>query len=242
MRSILSAAVFVALTMPAQAQMSDAERETFRAEVRDYLLQNPEVIVEAMQILQSRQEEQAGAQDLALVQANEKMLFDDANSFVGGNLDGDVTIVEFMDYRCGYCRKAYTEIEELLKSDGNIRFVVKEFPILGDASVISSRFAIAVLQLHGDDAYKRAHDGLITLRGEPDDGTLTALAGELGLDAAPILARMGAAEVDAVIAANHALGDAMKITGTPTFVVGGQMLRGYLPLDAMQKVVADERG
>lgn len=224
------------------ADMSDAERAAFRAEVKAYLLENPEVIVEAMTVLQGRQEAAAGAQDTALVQANQAALFEDANSWVGGNPAGDVTIVEFTDYRCGYCRKAFAEIEELIKADGNIRFIVKEFPILGDASVISARFAIAVLQLHGADAYKRAHDGLITLRGEPDDATLTALAGELGLDGAAILARMNAPEVDAVIAANHALGDAMQISGTPTFVVGGQLLRGYLPLEDMQKVVAGERG
>lgn len=229
--------------VPALAdQMTDAERAAFRAEVKAYLLENPEVIVEAMTVLQSRQETAAAQQDGALVNANKAALFEDGNSWVGGNPDGDVTIVEFTDYRCGYCRKAFAEIEDLIKADGNIRFIVKEFPILGDASVISARFAIAVLQLHGAVAYKNAHDGLITLRGEPDDATLTALAGELGLDAAPILARMNAPEVDAVIAANHALGDAMQISGTPTFVVGGQLLRGYLPLEAMQKVVADERG
>jgi protein-disulfide isomerase len=150
--------------------------------------------------------------------------------------------VEFTDYRCGYCRKAFAEIEELVKSDGNIRFIVKEYPILGDASLISARFAIAVLQLHGAEAYKRAHDALITLRGEPDDTSLAALAADLGLDAAPILARMGDAQVDAVIAANHALGDAMQITGTPTFVLGDQLLRGYIPLQQMQQLVAQARG
>lgn len=245
MRPILFATALAATltALPSWAgEMTDAERAAFRAEVKAYLLENPEVIVEAMTVLQGRQETAAAQQDVALVDTNKAALFDDAASWVGGNPDGDVTIVEFTDYRCGYCRKAFAEIEELIKADGNIRFIVKEFPILGDASVVSSRFAIAVLQLHGADAYKRAHDGLISLRGEPDDATLSALAGELGLDAAPILARMAAPEVDAVIAANHALGDAMQISGTPTFVVGGQLLRGYLPLDAMQKVVADERG
>jgi len=245
MRPILFATALAATltALPSWAgEMTDAERAAFRAEVKAYLLENPEVIVEAMTVLQGRQETAAAQQDVALVNTNKAALFDDAASWVGGNPDGDVTIVEFTDYRCGYCRKAFAEIEELIKADGNIRFIVKEFPILGDASVVSSRFAIAVLQLHGADAYKRAHDGLISLRGEPDDATLSALAGELGLDAAPILARMAAPEVDAVIAANHTLGDAMQISGTPTFVVGGQLLRGYLPLDAMQKVVADERG
>ncbi len=245
MRPVFIALAFavMAAAMPAAGQaLSDADREALRAEVRSYLLENPEVIVEAMQVLQDRQDAAAGAEDLALVQTHKEALFNDGMSWVGGNLDGDITIVEFTDYRCGYCRKAFSEIEQLIKADGNIRFVVKEFPILGDASIISSRFAIAVLQLHGADAYKLAHDGLITLRGEPDAATLTALAQEMGLDGAAILARMNAPEVEAVIAANHALGQALRISGTPTFVVGRQMLRGYLPQEAMEQVVAQERG
>ena len=110
-------------------------------------------------------------------------LFADQASWVGGNPDGDITVVEFMDYRCGYCRKAYQEVEDLVKADGNIRLVLKEYPILGEDSVTSARFAIAVLQLHGNDAYKKAHDALITLRGAPDAETLGRLATDLGFDA-----------------------------------------------------------
>jgi len=239
----LTAALCAALAAPLHAQdMTDAQRAAFQAEVRAYLLQNPEVIIEAMSVLREREDAAEGAEDLALVAANKAALFDDAGSWVGGNPDGDITIVEFTDYRCGYCRKAFAEIEELIKSDGNIRFIVKEFPILGDASLNSAQFALAVLQLHGPDAYKSAHDGLITLRGEPDSATLSALAKDMGLDAAPILARMSGPEVAAQINANYALAQNMKISGTPTFVVGDQLLRGYLPLDQMQQVVAQERG
>lgn len=221
---------------------TQAEKATFGAQVREYLLENPQVIIEAMNILQARQDEAEGAQDAQLVQANQDALLRDGASWVGGNPDGDITIVEFTDYRCGYCRKAFSEIEQLIKTDGNIRFIVKEFPILGEASMISSQFAIAVHLLHGPAAYKAAHDGLITLRGEPDTATLSALAKTLGFDAAPILAEMDGPRVAGQIAANHALGSALNISGTPTFVVGSQLLRGYLPLEDMQQVVANERG
>lgn len=223
------------------AAMTEAERAAFRAEVRAYLLENPEVLIEAMDVLQSREAETAAARDVQMLADNKEALLNDPASWVGGNPEGDITIVEFTDYRCGYCRKAFAEVEELVKSDGNIRFVVKEFPILGEDSVISSRFAIAVRQLHGDEAYKKAHDALITLRGTPDAATLGALAVDLGLDAGPILARMNADEVTAVIAANHAMADKLQISGTPTFVLGDQLLRGYVPLDAMRALVAEER-
>lgn len=222
-------------------EMTDAERAAFRAEVRSYLIENPEVMVEVMTELQARQDQAASANEAQLLVTYKDDLFADSHSWVGGNPDGDITLVEFMDYRCGYCRKAYEEVEQLVKADGNIRLIFKEYPILGEDSTISSRFAIAVLQLHGNEAYKKAHDALITLRGKPDAPTLTKLAADLGFDGAEVVAKMGSDEVSAVIAKNQDLGSKMQISGTPTFVIQGSLLRGYVPLDGMQQIVADER-
>ena len=243
---ILAAAVLgVALVAPGakaqDAEMTVEQREALRAEIRAYLLDNPEVLIEAMDVLQRREHEAAAQRDLLLLSDNAEAIFNSPGDWVGGNPEGDVTLVEFMDYRCGYCRKAYAEVEELVASDGNIRLVIKEFPILGEASLLSSQFAIAVRQLHGDDAYKAAHDALIALRGDPSTESLGRLAADLGLEAQPILDRMGSDEVRAVIEANHALADTLEISGTPTFVLKDVMLRGYLPLDAMRDVVADVR-
>ncbi len=239
--------LLLGLSAPAPApaegltDMTPAERAAFGDAVRAYLVENPEVIVEAMTILQDRQASAEAQADDQLVADNAALIFNDGASWVGGNPDGDITVVEFMDYRCGYCKKAFAEVEELVKADGNIRFVLKEFPILGEDSLATSRFAVAVQQLHGPDAYKAAHDALMVLRGAPDEATLSRLATDLGLDPAPILARMASDEVTAVIAANHALAQTLAISGTPTFLIGGQMLRGYVPLDGMRQIVADER-
>ena len=239
---ITAAALFAS---PVQAQgleaMTDAERSAFRAEVKAFLIENPEVLVEAMNALQQRQDMADANRDADMLQNNAAAIFDDAASYVGGNPQGDITVVEFLDYRCSYCRKATEEVAELVKSDGNIRFIVKEFPILGDDSMTSARFAISVLQLHGADAYATLHDALMTLRGSPDVETLTRMATGLGLDPQTILDRMASAEVTAVIDANHALGEALAISGTPTFVIDGTLLRGYVPLDGMRQIVADER-
>jgi protein-disulfide isomerase len=153
-----------------------------------------------------------------------------------------VTIVEFLDYRCGFCRRAHPEVEALIAADSNIRLIVKEFPILGEQSVISSRFAVATLQLAGDDAYKAAHDALIAVRGELDERALRQIAVGLGLDADAILAHMGSDEVSQVIADNRALGQRLQINGTPSFVFADQVMRGYLTLDQMQALVEDARG
>jgi protein-disulfide isomerase len=240
-RLFLTTALGLTLALPAAAEMTAAEREAFRAEVRAYLLENPEVLMEAIGILEERQAADAAAKDDQLVADNAAAIFDDGQSWTGGNAQGDITVVEFIDYRCGYCRKAWAETEELIASDGNIRRVIKEFPILGEESDLSSRFAIATLQLAGPEAYKRAHDALINLRGEATTETLSRLALDLGLDAGAVMARMGAPEVTAVIQANHALAQTLAISGTPTFVVQGTMVRGYVPLDGMRGIVADQR-
>ena len=221
--------------------MSPDEQTAFREEVRAYLLEHPEVLIEAMDVLKVREEQAAVDRDAAILLAKSDAIFANPNDWVGGNPQGDITLVEFMDYRCSYCRKAHSEVAELIKTDGNIRFVVKEYPILGEASLTASQFAIAVRMLHGDAAYEATHNALMTMRGEPDLETLKRLAGDQGLDADPILAKMTSAEVRSVIDDNHALAAAMDISGTPTFVLKDVMLRGYVPLEGMREVVKDAR-
>jgi protein-disulfide isomerase len=244
MRLALAATLFLSAT-PALAgglgDMTDEERAAFRDEVRAYLLENPEVIVEAMTELQLREDAAAADRDLQLLADHAAEIFQSEADWVGGNPEGDITLVEFMDYRCGYCRKAYQEVEELVKTDGNIRFVLKEFPILGEESLLSSQFAIAVRMLYGDAAYKTAHDALIALRGEATMDSLSRLAQELGHDPAAVTGKMSSDEVKAVITANHELATTLEINGTPTFVMEKTMVRGYVPLDGMRQIVEGQR-
>lgn len=239
-------AALALLAVPAQAldlnAMSDEERAAFRAEIRAYLLENPQVIIEAVELLEQQQAAAAATADLQLVQDNQDELFNDGYSWVGGNPDGDITLVEFMDYRCGYCRRAVPEIAKLLKSDGNIRLVIKEFPILGDASVLSSRFAVATKHVAGDDAYKQVHDALIEFGGEPSEISLRRLADGLGLDADAIMTAMNSDRVSAELQQTRALAQRLRISGTPTFVLENELLRGYLPADQMALIAADQRG
>ena len=244
-RTLTLASAFMLGALPALAldldKMSDKEREAFRAEVRAYLLDNPEVIMEAVELLEQRQQQAEAAHDLALVKAHAGDIFDDGYSWVGGNPEGDVTLVEFVDYRCGYCRRAHEEVKQLVEQDGNIRLIYKEFPILGEASVLSSRFAVAVKQVAGDEAYAQAHDALITMKADPSPTALSRLAEGLGLDAEKVLAHMDSDEVTAEIRTTRALAQKLNISGTPTFVMQDQLLRGYLPYAAMASLVAEKR-
>ncbi|MDD8024129.1 MAG: DsbA family protein [Paracoccaceae bacterium] len=246
-RTLLAAlALSTTLAVPASAldlsAMNDAEKAAFGEAVKAYLMENPQVLVEAIGVLEERQQAAEAQNDQVLVQTNAKDIFEDGYSWIGGNPEGDVTMVEFMDYRCTYCRKAYDEVEKLLEKDGNIRFVVKEFPILGQESELSSRFAVAVLQLAGPEVYEKAHNQLIAFRGAITLDSLSRLATDLGQDPEPILKRMNEEEVTAVLRSNHQLAERMKISGTPAFVIGGELLRGYAPADAMAEIIKGQRG
>ena len=222
--------------------MTEGEREAFRTEIRNYLMEHPEVLLEAIAVLEECQAAEQAAGDLDLVRVNSEDIFNDAHSWVGGNPEGDLTLVEFVDYRCGYCRRAHPEVRELIRSDGNIRIIVKEFPILGEQSVLASRFAIAVKKVQGDDAYAEVNDRLMSLRGDVNETSLTTLSEELGFDTPAVFAEMNGAHVRGVIEANRSLAQRLQISGTPSFIFEDRMLRGYLPLDGMRAVASELRG
>lgn len=244
----LTAAFFLgtslALSAPAMAfdisAMTDDEKAAFGEAVRDYLIENPQVLIESINVLENRQAQDAAQTDLQLVEANSDALFDDGHSWVGGNPDGDLTMVEFIDYRCGVCRQFNAEVHDAVEEDGNIRLILKEFPILGEESVLSSRFAISVHQIAGDEAYKKAHDALMALRAPATDESLRGIAEEIGVDADAIMAHMDTEAVNTVLQKNHELGQTMAIQGTPTFVIGDQMLRG-VPRAGVAQTIAQIR-
>lgn len=243
--TLLTGTMLFAMSLPSSAidlgNMSADEQRAFNDAVRAYLLENPEVIMEAVAVLEERQQTAEAERDLKLVAVNEAALYDDGFSHIGGNPDGDITIVEFIDYRCGYCKRAHPDVAELISSDGNIRLITKEFPILGEQSTLASRFAIATMQLAGSESYKLVSDALMAMRGNVDEGSLGRIAAEFGLDGDAILAHMNNEDVTNVISETRLLGQRLQITGTPTFVIAGQMLRGYVPLEGMQKIVAEAR-
>lgn len=227
---------------PTETLIAGMERDAFGEAVRSYLLENPEVIFEAVAEFERRTTAQQGDMDATLVEINYDAIFNDGYSWVGGNPDGDITLVEFMDYQCSFCRRAHTAVMELLAQDGNIRFIVKEFPILGPQSEMASRFAIAVHALGGDDAYGQAHDAMMQLEGSITPEVIDQITADLGLDSAEVQARMNDAATTQIIDENRALAQRLQISGTPTFVMETELLRGFLPAEAMQQIADDLRG
>jgi len=221
--------------------MSDAEREAFRAEVRAYLMENPEVLMEAIDVLEQRQAVAEVMQDQVLVAANSDAIFASPFDYVGGNPDGDITLVEFLDYRCGYCRRVFPDVERLIEEDGNIRFIIKELPILGEASVLATRFALSAKMVAGDEAYRALHDAMMVMRAEVSEASLMAVASQLDLDADAIMNNIGSSEITQIIETNYALAQRLNISGTPSFIMNDQMMRGAVPYDTMASLAEELR-
>ena len=221
--------------------MTSADRETLQKEIKRYILENPDIIFEAANLVRKREAALEIQRDKDIIQANFEEVFYDNYSYVGGNPDGDITLVEFVDYKCGYCRKASEIVREFLKTDQNIRFVVKEFPILGDASLISSKFAIAVKNVGGPEKYKLVHDILLKLTADPSEAYLRRIATELELNPKQLFEAMESEPVLQEIARTSELARKLQVSGTPTFILDEQLLRGFVPLDVLVQVAQSVR-
>ena len=246
--SLTSLVVAACLALPGTApadgfdvkNMSKAEREAFREEVRKYLMENPEVIYDAIQILQKQREEAAAVADRDLVKANAEAIFNDGHSWSSENADADITVVEFLDYRCGYCKRAHPEVEEMLERDPRIKLVVKEFPILGPDSVTAGRMALAALTID-PGKYPTLSDALMTYKGNLTESAAYQIAADVGYDIAQLKALAAEQAISDKLNKNYQLAQKLGLQGTPAFIIGSQIIRGYLPVDDMIAVVEQER-
>ena len=224
---------------PAQP-LNDAQKQAIEKMIHQYILDHPEVILEAVQRHRDKAEEAKKAHAKAAVSSLRKEIENDPTSPVAGNAKGDVTIVEFFDYRCGYCKRVHPTMVELLKEDKNLRFVFKEFPILGPDSMIAARAALAVWRMH-PEKYAAVHDAFMTGRGALDEASVMALAGKLGIDQAALKKAMADPEVETILTKNFQLAEALGINGTPAFIVGSEVVPGAVDKETLKKLIADAR-
>jgi len=221
---------------PTLAQgMTRAEIETI---VHDYLLKHPEVIVESVQTLQSRTEAELSAARADALDTHRQRLLEDPRVPPAGNPAGDVAIVEFFDYQCGYCKRVREDLLTLIDQDRKVRLVLKEFPVLGPASEVAARAALAARR---QSKYWEFHNALMGHRGRLNDGAIQTLAKSLGLDAGRLQRDMDDPEIEAILTDNRALGSALQLTGTPAFVIGEQVVPGAVSLDTLKDLVSQAR-
>ena len=220
------------------AMADDLPVEAIRKIIRDYLIEHPEVLIEAQQALRAKRAEQEAAQARRAVHELRDALLSDPEAPVAGNPDGAVTLVEFFDYRCGYCRRVKPTLETLIAENDDLRLVYKEFPILGPESDLAARAALAA---RAQGLYGPLHAALMDADSEFDLAGILEIARSVGLDPARLESDMDDPAFDELIARNGALAQALGIRGTPGFVIGERVIGGMLPLDEFRAVIADAR-
>jgi len=217
---------------------SDGQRGDIEVIVRNYLLAHPEVLEEAMAELSKRQAAAEAEKHEAGVATNAEKIFNSPRGVVLGNKDGDVTFVEFFDYNCGYCKRAMADMLDLMKTDPKLKVVLKEFPVLSQGSVEAAQVAVAVrMQDPGGKKYLDFHQKLLGGRGPADKLRAIAAAKEAGLDIGRIEKDLASPEVKATIEENFKLAEAMGMNGTPSYVIGKQVVIGAVGLDGLREKI-----
>lgn len=226
-------------TSPSAAQSeAPADRAQIEQAIRDYLLAHPEVIVEALERYQAEQESAAAEkQAKALVEWRDELMHA-ADSPVLGNPEGDVTVVEFFDYRCPYCKSVATAFIDLFEKDGNVRFVMKEYPILGPDSVFAAKAALAAVR---QGKYGQLHMAMMDFKGKLTSDDVRQIAASMGLDMAQLEKDMESPAIMESIERNFELGEALGVRGTPAFVVGDELVPGAISGEEMQRRIAAAR-
>ena len=232
--------VFTATGLRAEHDAATPAQEILEETIHNYLLNHPDVIIEVLDILRAQREVAEAEKTSNTLATQQQAIFNDPNSPVGGNPDGGVTIVEFFDYFCGYCKRMMPDLIRAMEDDGGIRFVYKEFPILGPESVVAARIALAAHR-QAPEKYEELHVAMMSSRARMNETNALRLAGGLGFDVDRLKADMDSPEIDRILGRNNALADQLGINGTPGFVIGKQIIPGAIDLETLRKLIVEAR-
>lgn len=231
----LSSALHPALADDASAGLTKAQVEVI---VRDYLAQHPEVVVNALRAYQQQQAMQKQAAAQQALKDHTKQIYDDPRSPFAGPADAKVVIVEFFDYRCPYCRHSAPDLAALLKHDSDVKLIYKDFPILGPASVLASRAALAARK---QGLYQPFHDALMKADIDFSEASIMKVAASVGINTAKLKADMADPAINTYLADNEALATTLGINGTPTFIIDGRLIASALDRKDLDQLVAAAR-
>ncbi len=220
--------------------LSDAQRGEVEALIERYIKENPEIIVRAVQEFQ-RQERHAREQmRLARLSELQQQLENSPTSPIGGNPNGDVTLIEFFDYRCGYCKRVHDTVVETVKADGNVRLIYKEFPILGPESQAAARMALAV-HFVMPEKYKPFNDALMRARGTLSEERMLQIANDIGIATDALRQALSDPRIEQEIRHNIAVARELDINGTPAFVIGNRIVPGAVDAATLRQIIAEAR-
>jgi protein-disulfide isomerase len=220
--------------------LSPEQRREVEEIVRDFIKKNPEFVLDSLRQMRERTKADERRQAVQALASLRGEIENDPTSPVGGNPRGDVTLVEFFDYRCGFCKRVFPNLKKLIEEDGNIRYVFKEFPILGPLSVFASKAALAAWSMD-EEKYLRFHDAMMSAKGSLTEQKTLQLAAQSGLDVKALRRAMDDPEIEKILQKNFALAKALNINGTPAFVIGDELVPGAIDLDTLRSLVAKAR-
>lgn len=207
--------------------------------VRAVLIANPEILIEAQEALTQKQRQQAEMQTRETIRRFSNDLFNDGQSYAI-NPQGQVTLVEFFDYQCVYCKQVHPALKRLRADDSDLRIVKKEFPILGPMSLLAARTAMAALRQDGQK-YERLHDAMMESRAPLTEAAINQMAVAADLNLEQLIKDREDPAIDAALRANHELAVRLGINGTPAFVIGERLIPGAVSLDGLKQAVAETR-
>jgi protein-disulfide isomerase len=241
--ALIAGGAFIAAagTSPARLASSAApspDRLALGKSIREYLMANPEVLVDAMAELERRQDNERDAIAQKGIEKNKDALFRDPEAPFVGNPNGDVTIVEFSDYQCPYCKRVYSTLKSVVAADGKVKLVYKDLPILGDASKVAAVAALASIKQGKHDAF---HEALMQSSGKLDSDRIYEIAASVGIDVAQLKKDMDDPAIKKLIERNLDLASELGVRGTPAFVIGNQFVPGAVDADALKQYIADAR-
>jgi protein-disulfide isomerase len=243
-RTLAAAAFAFALATPASAQtlaqtFTPDQRGEIEKIVREYLLNNPQILQEVMAELEKRQALADAEKHRAAIKEHASIIFDSPRQVTLGNPKGDVTMVELFDYNCGFCKRALTDMMDLMKADPKLKVVLKEFPVLGEGSTHAAQVAVAVRMQDktGGKKYLEFHQKLLTGRGSIDKARAMAVAKEIGLDMARLEKDLTSEEVKTTLAESFKIAEAIGLNGTPSYVIGNEAVIGAVGFATLKERV-----
>ncbi len=242
-RALAAAAMLVGAIASVQAQgLTPQQRGEVESVIRDYLLKNPELLEEVMRELEKKQSVAEAEKAKSAIKEHAEILFNSPRQVTLGNPKGDVTMVEFFDYNCGYCKRALSDMLDLMKKDPKLRVVLKEFPVLGQQSVEAAQVAIALgMQDKSGKKYLEFHQKLLSGRGTIDKARAMAVAREVGADMTRLEKDMAGPEIKATLEESFRLAEPLGINGTPSYVIGNEVMVGAVGAETLGEKINTAR-
>ena len=223
------------------SDFNNAKKNEINKLIKNYILDNPEIIIEAIEIFQKKQSFNAIKKEKEIINSLSSELYNDPNSYFFGNENSELNIVEFIDYNCGYCKKNHEVMMNIINANNDIKYIIKELPILGESSLLASKFAIIIYFVDGPKIYEKFYDLLMKHNSQLNFEVLNRIANKVGSSVIDFNSRLNTDRVNNVILKNLTLADKLSIDGTPTFIIEDNIFRGFISFDQLQEIIDNFR-